>query len=137
MLWKAQNQSGWTTIANSSHMHDIWMIFIKILKCKIFEHPTFCHFLTLGLLIVHFFLLNKYHYFHLFFEDHDKVIANFLVNFWAFLGGVEDSTHSYLFLKKKVFLLQGVPHPKNAIWMRCYMRNQDGVFYLPISWVFL
>ena len=26
------------------------MIFIKILKCKIFEHPTFCHFLTLGLL---------------------------------------------------------------------------------------
>ena len=59
-------------------------------------------------------MLYKYHYFHLFFEDHDKVIANFLVNFWAFLGGVEDSNHSYLFLKKKVFLLQGVPHPKKC-----------------------
>ena len=29
------------------------MIFIKKLKCKIFEHPTFFHFVTLGLLIAH------------------------------------------------------------------------------------
>ena len=31
-------------------LSSLWMIFIKKLKCKIFEHPTFFHFLTLGLL---------------------------------------------------------------------------------------
>ena len=37
------------------------MIFIKILKCKIFEHPTFCHFLTLGLLKHFEFYCNHSH----------------------------------------------------------------------------
>ena len=35
------------------------MIFIQKLKCKIFDHPTFFHFVTLGLLTILYFQVKK------------------------------------------------------------------------------